>query len=155
MRRKKERYIDRWRREHPRIQFHVSREEYNAIKELARAKNMTMKDLILECVRGAIRNFREEAKKQYKEGWRKGFEYAIQLFIDHPHSFYYEVMKMAEKLKLRRFEPALFTAPCPICRKPIVFTHGSEEWNEKIKPTLLNAFRYWRHAECRRSWITY
>jgi hypothetical protein len=37
--------------------------------------------------------------------------------------FYYRLMKEASKLNLKDFEPALFTVPCSICDKPMIFTH--------------------------------
>jgi hypothetical protein len=49
---KKERYIDKWRKEHPRVQFYLSKEEYNTIKKIAEEKGITIKDLILESIKG-------------------------------------------------------------------------------------------------------
>lgn len=70
-------------------------------------------------------------------------------FIENPRRFYDEVMKVAESRGLKNFEPALFTIPCPVCGKPMVFTHGDEDW-PRVRAVLREAFREWAHVECLR-----
>ncbi|MCQ5341412.1 MAG: hypothetical protein NO483_06920 [Candidatus Methanomethylicia archaeon] len=155
---KKERYIDKWRKEHPRVQFYLSKEEYNTIKKIAEEKGITIKDLILESIKGKVKDFKEwyekEVIEEYRREYSKGFLEAINKFIDHPIEFYYEVMKRANITKPRNFEPALFTAPCSICGKPMIFTHKDKNWNNEIKPKLLDAFKNWCHVECERLYST-
>jgi hypothetical protein len=62
--------------------------------------------------------------------------------------FYERLMKEASKLKLKDFEPALFTVPCSICGKPMVFTHKESNWQKEVKPWLCKAFASWCHATC-------
>jgi hypothetical protein len=59
-------------------------------------------------------------------------------------------MEEASKLKLKDFEPALFTAPCLICGKPMVFTHKESNWQKEVKPCLRNAFASWGHTACKK-----
>jgi len=76
-------------------------------------------------------------------------ELEIYEFIENPHRFYEEVMRIAESQGLKNFEPALFTVPCPVCGKPMVFTHRDDNW-PKVKAILREAFRDWAHVECLR-----
>jgi len=79
---------------------------------------------------------------------QKAKEYEYHLFIDDPYFFYKKLMDYAEQRNLKRFEPALFTVPCSVCGKPIVFTHKDSDWKSEVRPTLLEAFRDWYHAKC-------
>lgn len=143
--RKKEKYIHRWLREHPQVRLYLKRTEYEWLKELADKKGVSMKEIILE----AIRN----AKKFYDEGYKRGFENGAldedEYFIDNPRGFYETVMKRAEEMGLSDFEPCLFTAPCYICGEPMVFTHGDEDWASEVRPILLRAFKNWYHTKCK------
>jgi len=78
---------------------------------------------------------------------QKAEEDEYRLFIDYPDLFYSRLMDYAEQRNLKRFEPALFTTPCSVCGKPIVFTHKNSNWKSKVRPTLLEAFRYWHHTK--------
>ena len=138
-RKKRETYYDRWRREHPRIQLYLSREEYEWLKKLADEKGMSMKELILEAIR--------DAKKFYEEGEDDEADTSCDLFIEYPKDFYELVLDRAEKMGIKDFEPCLFTAPCSICGKPMIFTHKDKNYNE-IRETLHEAFKYYYHVKC-------
>jgi hypothetical protein len=136
--RRKERYIDRWLKNHPRVTFYLSKDEFDFVDKIARSKNMTVKDLVL----GMLRGLKVEFEKAIEEGRKEGEKSAYMEFINHPRLFYDNVKRLRPKL-----EPMLFTAPCSICGRPMIFTHKDE--NEKERRTLNDAFRYWRHTRCR------
>jgi hypothetical protein len=56
-------------------------------------------------------------------------------------------MKEASKLNLKDFEPTLFTVPCSICDKPMIFTHKESNWRKEVKPWLCKAWG-WFHTVC-------
>jgi len=58
-------------------------------------------------------------------------------------------MRIAASRGLKDFEPALFTVPCPVCGKPMVFTHRDDDW-PKVRAVLREALRDWAHVECLR-----
>jgi len=101
----------------------------------------------------ALRAFIEALDRLVHEVVRLEDEAAHELeiyeFIENPRRFYYEVMKIAESRRLKDFEPALFTVPCSVCGKPMVFTHGDEDW-PRVRAVLREAFRDWAHVECLR-----
>jgi len=138
-----ERYIDRWLREHPRISLYLKREEYERLKSLAESRGMSIKEFIMSLIQGFNKYYEEIYKKGFDEGHEEGFDFALQVFYEDPAGFY-----KFFKEKYPDAEPALFTVPCPICSKPMIFTHKSENWGTEIKPTLYSAFRYWRHIKC-------
>jgi len=69
---KRETYYDRWRKEHPRIVFHVTKDEYETIKELAFSKNMTIKDFIVGVAKNIV-NFKNEIENTRVESYNKGY----------------------------------------------------------------------------------
>ena len=138
-----ERYIDRWLREHPRISLYLKKDEYEKLKSLAMSKGMSVKELIMSLIQGFNKYYEEIYEKGFDEGREEGFDFALQVFYEDPAGFY-----KFFKEKYPDVEPALFTVPCPICGKPMIFTHKSENWGTKIKPTLYSAFRQWRHIKC-------
>jgi len=138
-----ERYIDRWLREHPRISLYLKKDEYEKLKSLAESRGMSIKEFILSLIQGFDKYYKEIYEKGFDEGHEEGFDFALQVFYEDPAGFY-----KFFKEKYPDVEPALFTVPCPICGKPMVFTHKSENWGTKIKPTLYSAFRQWRHIKC-------
>jgi len=131
-RRRKERYIDRWRREHKEVKFYFKKEEYKILEELASKHNMTVKEFILKF----INDVRAAAKGEY--------ERAIKDFIDNPRYFHHVVRHHYKG------DVAIFEAPCKYCGKPIVFTHRDSNWESEVKPALLEAFRYWYHIKCKK-----
>jgi hypothetical protein len=93
----------------------------------------------------------EKAKKKAEEeGYLKGFSAALHMFMNEPYMFYERLMKEASKQNLKNFEPALFTAPCSICGKPMVFTHKESNWQKEIKPRLRETFASWCHTACKK-----
>jgi len=50
-RRKRERYIDRWRREHPEVRLYLKREEYELLREIAAKSGMTIKEVVMKAIR--------------------------------------------------------------------------------------------------------
>jgi len=139
--RKKEKYIHRWLREHPQVRLYLSREEYEWLKELAEERGVSIKELVLEAIR--------DAKKFYEEGLFKGSDDIRDEFIDSPKYFYEEVLDRARERGIEGFEPCLFTVPCSICGKPIIFTHKLENWS-RVREKLHKAFSGWYHVACKR-----
>lgn len=135
-----EKYIHRWLREHPRVTLYLKREEYEWLKELADRKGTSISELVREVIKNA--------KEFYYQGEDAGIDNTLDLFIDYPFHFYDMLMGRAEERGLRGFEPCLFTIPCAICGKPIVYTHRDEGWASKVKPTLRKILGYPVHAEC-------
>ena len=134
----RESYYKRWRREHPRLQVYLSREEYEWLRGVAEARGASMKEVVLE----AIRRLRS-----YEEGYLRGFYDAVDLFIDDPYAFYERVVRRARARGLKDFEPALFTAPCMHCGGPMVFTHRASNW-DRVRGILRRAFSNWHHVGC-------
>jgi len=146
-RRKKETYYDRWRREHPRLQMYLNREEYEWLKREAEARGLSMKEFVLEIIRKGYNGYKEGYDKGYREGFDDGFNEALDKFILDPWEFYKRIIERVKKLGLKGFEPALFTIPCKYCGRPMVFTHKNENWGE-IRETLYQAFSRWAHTKC-------
>ena len=132
----------RYREKHPSISVRLTK-ELKALLDAYRgglSYGKAIKQLLQEKV-DLLR-----LKKEVREGsYKEGFSDALQLFISNPHSFYEKVLE-----KEKGLEPALFTAPCSICGKPMVITHRDSNWASKIKPILLQAFKYWCHTSCKR-----
>jgi hypothetical protein len=135
--RKKETYRERWLREHPRISLYLSRDEYEALKRVADSQKTSMKEVVLNTIHGFSR--------YYEFAYADGFRDALKLFHSNPYKFY---MKLVAEYPGAE-EVALFTAPCLICGKPVVFTHRDREWAEMIRPILYQAFGKWYHICCR------
>jgi len=129
-RKKKERYIDRWRKQHKEIRFYLKKEDYETIEKLASKYNMTVKEYIIKYI--------EDVSKAYNEGYGK----AIVDFIEKPLLFYNRVRA------IYKGDIALFEVPCSICGKPMIFNHKKINWESEAKPTLLRAFENWHHVQC-------
>jgi hypothetical protein len=137
---KKETYYDRWRKQHVRVSFYFDREEYERLKELASSKGMTVKEFVLSLMEGFDKYYEDvEEKARNDES-----QFLTDLFVDDPRGFYYFVEDRVKE----GVELAFFTVPCSICGKPMVFTHKDEDWEAKVRPTLLEAFRRWGHVCC-------
>jgi hypothetical protein len=136
---KKESYRDRWLREHPRICLYLNRDEYEALKRVAESKKMSFKDIVLD----AVHNIKKYYDTGYDHGWRDAFE----LFLEDPHAFYSELEYLFPNANVE--EVALFTAPCSICGKPMIFTHKNSNWVKEVRPTLYEAFSNWYHVCCK------
>ena len=138
--RKKERYIDRWRKQHKEVRLYL-KEEYEALEKLASERNMTVKDFILKF----INDVNAIAAREYDKGYDEGYQDALRDFVNDPDSFHGAVRELLEY----KGDVALFEAPCSICGKPMVFTHKDENWESKVKPKLLEAFKWWYHVRCK------
>jgi len=135
-RRKKERYIDRWRREHKEVKFYFKREEYKVLEELASKHNMTVKEFILKF----INDVRAAAKGEYN----RGYSAAINDLIKDP----YTIHTIVREILKYKGDIALFEVPCKYCGEPVVLTHKSKYWESHIKPELLRVFKDWYHSGC-------
>jgi hypothetical protein len=136
MSKKKETYRDRWLREHPRVTLYLDRRTYDMIKELASGKGMSVKEFILSIIEDFRKYYNDIAGREWKRGFQDGYEAAIIDFHEIPWSFYEEFKKMFPDV-----EPALFTIPCSICGKPMLFSHRSDNWLNQVRPLLLEAFK--------------
>jgi hypothetical protein len=136
---KKETYYQRWMKQHIRISFYFDREEYEKLKELASSKNMTVKELLLDLMEGFDKYYEEV----YGKGFDSGYESALYELCEYPWNAY-NIMRDTVGDR----EVALFTVPCSVCGKPMVFTHKDENWSSEVRPTLLEAFRRWGHVCC-------
>jgi len=135
-RRKKEKYIDKWRKQHKEIRFFFKKEDYEALDKLASAHNMTVKDFILK--------FINDVNIAVKKGHEEGYAQAVEDFIHNTDGFRDKVRKVYKG------DIALFEAPCSICGKPMVFTHNDNNWKSKVKPELMRAFKNWYHVACKK-----
>lgn len=61
---KRKRYYQRWREQHPLFQMYLTKEQYEAIKKLADSQNKTMKDVVLEAIKGLV-DF-EKIRREYE-----------------------------------------------------------------------------------------
>ena len=139
---KGERYIDRWRREHKEVRLYLKREEYEVLERLASEQNMTVKEFILK----NVEKFSKAARREYSRGYKRGYAKAVEDFVNDPYAFYITVRDV---YKYGGYI-ALFEAPCAYCGEPMVFTHRDADWESEVKPRLLEAFRYWYHVRCKR-----
>ena len=57
-RRNRERYIDRWRREHPDIHIYLTRPEYEYLRKVSESTGMSVKELVLGALKD-INSLRE------------------------------------------------------------------------------------------------
>jgi len=138
---KKERYIDRWRKQHKEVKFYLKKEDYKMLEKLASEHGMTVKDFVLNFIDKTIGEVKVSVKGEYERGYND----AIKKFIESPFEFYMAVRK------IYKGDIALFEAPCMICKEPMVFAHKSGNWASEVKPKLLDAFRNWYHVECRKT----
>ena len=67
---KKEKYYQRWLREHKRIVLYLKKEEYEILEKLASKQNMTVRDFLVK--------FASNADDLY---WR-GFTDALKMFVE-------------------------------------------------------------------------
>jgi hypothetical protein len=70
----------------------------------------------------------------------------------YPPSYYrYREPHPAISVRLTKsLKEALFTVPCSMCRKPMVFTHRDSDWQKKVKPRLHILFADWFHTVCKK-----
>jgi hypothetical protein len=138
--RRGERYIDRWLREHVRLSLYLDREAYGRLEEAASSRNMTVRGFLLSLVEGFGKGYEEARRRGLEEGYAR----AVEDFVKDPHHFRGAVRRRHPKAEL-----ALFEAPCSVCGKPMVFTHKDRDWATEVRPALLNAFRRWLHTACK------
>lgn len=111
-RRKRERYVDRWKREHRRVEFWLTKEEYALLERAMNKRGRAVKEVVLEALKCL--------DMEFKPGFDEGYEQALKDFVDKPHFFYEKVKKLVTG------HVALFTMLCPLCGEAIVFTHKSD-----------------------------
>jgi len=140
MPKRKERYVDRWCREHPRIQVYVDKGTYELLRRLAEERNTSLSQLVLDSIR--------DLKKVSEEMKEKGFLKALDLFIEDPLAFCILAISRASAKGIEDYEPGLFTLPCRICGKPVIFTHKDPKWRREIKPILAMYFGRAYHTNC-------
>jgi len=109
------------------------------LKRVAEDKNFSMKELILNAIKGM--------RMRWRKAYLRGFKEALDKFIDEPHSFYWDVRERIGERGLRGFEPCLFTSPCKYCGRPTVFTHKDINYDE-VKKYIREAFKNWYHISC-------
>jgi hypothetical protein len=142
-RKKKETYMKRWLKEHPRVTFYLDRPTYERLKELAASKNMSVKEFILDIIKGFDGYYDDVYTKGYADGYEDGRKEVFKMFMDNPFGFYNELKKMFPNADV-----ALFVVPCSVCGKPMIFHHKNNNWVTEVKPVLLDAFGNWRHVKC-------
>jgi len=67
VRKRKETYYERWRKEHPELRIYLTKEEYNFIKSLAEKEGTSMKEVVLGAFKGL-----------YKESFIQGIKLATE-----------------------------------------------------------------------------
>jgi hypothetical protein len=144
----------RYREKHPAVTIRVTKD----LKGLLDSYRMSLgnlsygkaiKRLLEEKV--DLMRLKVELEETKKRSYEDGFAAALQMFIVNPHGFYDRLMERARAQGLKHFEPALFTAPCYICKEPMIITHRDSNWLKEIRPILLEAFKKWHHVRCRKS----
>jgi len=123
---KKEKYIHRWLKKHPVIKLYVTKEEHDLLMKIANEKQISVKQLIVNAIKGIKENYQKESKesynKGYKEGVRDGYEKALQQIIENPELFYNELDVF---MKAYDIEQPIILAEleCSKCGTPYVITH--------------------------------
>jgi hypothetical protein len=134
---KGERYIDRWLKEHPRISLYLNKEEYTRLMKVADSKNMSIKEFILSLIGGYSKYYEAIHLISYEEGYNT----VLEKFKNNPRALYVEIKKKYN------IEPALFSVPCSICNKSLLCSHADSNWNKK-KESLYEGFKDWYHTCC-------
>jgi len=144
MKKKKETYRQRWLKEHPEIHIHLPKDVYNKLLELENILGKNKNDIVKDLINGVVISFDEYRKKIEKEvGDKKfdeGYNSAYQEFVEFPDDFYNYIRQKYHII------PMLFSVPCSICKKPMIFSH---RYQDEIKKTLDAAFYYWYHTCCK------
>jgi len=136
----KSKYYKEWLKSHKRITLYFTESEFKRLKEIIGNKDL----------KSGILDILEHYEQRYNEGFEKGFSEGKDcwaLFIKNPVEFYNRVMSFAYSLGLNQFEPLLFVKRCPVCGKPMVFTHDNTRIRE-IRQIIREAFREWKHPTC-------
>jgi hypothetical protein len=140
----------RYRREHPAVVVRLTESLKKSLDvyrgELSYGK--AIRKLLEE--KADLIKLKAEVEEARRRSYEEGFSAALQMFIENPWGFYKRVVETVKAQRLKGFEPALFMVPCSICGEPMVFTHKDDEWVEKVKPELLNAFKKWYHVKCKK-----
>jgi len=146
-RKKKEKYIHRWLREHPQIRLYLKKEEYEYLKKIADSKGVSMKEVVLETIRKAREYYDDRYKEGLKLGLKYGFDSALDMFIENPGEFAVKVMERAKSKGIEDFKPILIVYPCRVCRKRLIMvTHK----DKAIIESMINRLPSWVCSECRR-----
>ena len=108
----------RYRKKNPMVSFRLKKEDYDRLKEASERSGKPIAQFVREIALGVSK--KESAS--YKRGFDAGYKAAMG--IDH------------------------FRIPCSMCGKPMAFTSKDKIWEDKVKPTLCEAFRNWHHTPC-------
>ena len=100
-RRRRERYIDRWFREHPRLCIYLSRDDYERVMSAAKASGKSVKELFIEFVNNmadvskkvADAVWERDSKYIHEQGYLEGFDDALDLFINDTGEFIRELIE--------------------------------------------------------------
>ena len=143
MKKKKETYRQRWLKEHPEIHIHLPKDVHEKLLELENILGKNKNDIVKDLIKGVVINFNELKNEIMKEiGYKMhslGYNSALQKFVESPDRFYEEIRN---KYKI---EPMLFSFPCFICEKPIIFSHADED-KDDIKIMIQEALFPYRHS---------
>jgi flagellar biosynthesis/type III secretory pathway protein FliH len=135
---KKKEYIKQWIRSHPQIRIYLNKEEYETIKQIAKEKKLSYKQIFLKGIE-YLKGESEEYKKGYNEGYEKGYNsgYAAALLDIREGNKYAE-----ERLKILGLE----FIPCIVCGKPLYGLVVPKEISNMIKELAYKSG--WRHVKC-------
>jgi hypothetical protein len=141
----------RYREKHPAVTIRVTKD----LKGLLDSYRMSLGNLsygkavkkLLE-EKADLMRLKAELDEAKKRSYEDGFVAALQMFIFNPYGFYDRLIERAQAQGLKHFEPALFTAPCCVCKEPMIITHRDSNWLREERPILLEAFKKWRHVRC-------
>ena len=137
-------YREKWLREHPPVVLYLSRGDREFLRELAKKTGLSYRELFLK----ALRDLKSLHEAICKEALRAGLTVTLDLFIEEPEALYTLLVERAEAKGLDVSNLAFFTVSCPICGKPMLFTHKNKECGTEIKPRLLETFKNWAHESC-------
>jgi len=145
-----ESYYRRWRREHPRLQVYLSREEYEWVRREAEKRGISISEFVKRAIINVMSLLTRNQESLLDELYPYILNRVIDEFIDNPASFYDYVVERAKDRGLESLEPFILTTPCSYCGKPVVLHHkleNAEDIRRALHETLRKLGIY--HAECR------
>jgi flagellar biosynthesis/type III secretory pathway protein FliH len=108
---KKKEYIKQWIKSHPQIRIYFNKEEYETIKQIAKEKKLSFKQIFLKGIE-YLKGESEEYKKGYNEGYEKGYNSGYE-------SALYHILFGNKDAEERLNKVGLEFIPCPSCGKPL------------------------------------
>jgi flagellar biosynthesis/type III secretory pathway protein FliH len=136
---KKKEYIKQWIGSHPQIRIYLNKEEYETIKQIAKEKKLSFKQILLKGIE-YLKGEGEEYKKGYNEGYEKGYNsgYAAALLDIREGN-----KNAEERLKILRLE----FIPCIICGKPLPgLVVPKDQLGYAVKEFVYKSG--WMHVKC-------